>query len=141
MMEARSVKVYPPWNITQETEDTMNTICPNFVLTRRYHYAIYYVNDQPLTLCSFHFMDNFNIFIMDYNHTDDLHSIVEMIKMLILQIRSRFENVNILVDKCSNGLLMALFRCTYYCVPFGRSPLFQGKDLFVCVSVCVSVIL
>ena len=66
--EVSSIRVDSTWDLTQDKIDEYKSINKDFVFKKEYYNVVYSINNHPVCICKFRFMDDSNIIIQDYEN-------------------------------------------------------------------------
>lgn len=126
--EVSSIRVDSTWDLTQDKIDEYKSINKDFVFKKEYYNVVYSINNHPVCICKFRFMDDSNIIIQDYENGEILN-IGPMIKKVLMQIKEKFPDVNIFILALADAseiarTILLLLKDMYYSIGFARNPLF-----------------
>ena len=130
--EVATLRIDSVWDFTEKKIEEYESIDKNFVLKKDLYNVLYYINNQPICMGSFKFIDDSNLIIQDYSY-GEINMIGPMMKEILMRTRNKFPDVNmyIVIDESGNGKfkdkIVSILDGTYYAVPFGRNPLFHSE--------------
>lgn len=136
--EVVTLRIDSVWDFTGKKIEEYESIDRNFVVRKEFYNVLYCINNQPVCMGSFKFLDDMNLIIQDYSY-GETNMIGPMLKEILMRTRNKFPDVNmyILIDESGNGKpyealrkdrIISILQDMYYSVEFGRNPLFDSEQ-------------